>query len=437
LRKIAEKQIVFVDIDDSVLREFSNSCEDPEDADEPFCLSKENGAYMQLVLPKRHLITEKDNEVVYFGRLADELVRNGRTKRLFFDKINPLLNPSIETSYSIHQNEFIIVQSALTPEYFASFEDQRGKTNYSTARPSVSVLYSNDPIPISSQLPVIPPTEKQNENANETQSVDENAEIDCVDRVIDPIGNPVSSQWRKYLPKEGVKEMVFRDSTVCAAEMMAHIFRETGHPNVKNDDIIPYLVSAYETHFKQFPQNVAKFAETMRKQGKSQIFESLTKRPELGTSSHFVSLVKSNKYNITDLDIWILASTHNLPIIVFNPNGLKGFGAKEIQWIKMGGEIESDFFFIRSNIASIANKVYEYNLIVPRLRLVALRDGFQTMVYRAIEEGWSNVESVDSRFAKIVHIPKGKIQKGGTKRSTTNPSKNKKTKRKGVHYMRW
>jgi hypothetical protein len=435
LREIADGQIVFVDIDESVLKIIDQSCDDPEDSDELHCIVKDNGDAMQLVLPKRHLITDKDNEIIYFGRLADELVRNERTKRVFFDTEKQLLNPAIETSYSVNKNEFIIVQSALTPEYFSNIDADRGSylTNYFTARPSVSTLYSVEPVALSDQLPVSAP--KTADTPMGTDLTD-NA-MPCVDRVIDPIGNPTTSQWRKYLPKEGVKEMVFRDSPECASEMMAKIFRESGHSGVNKEDVISYLAVAYEDMLARSPHLLVKIAESMRKQGKSQMFEQLAKQPSLG-SAHLLAKVRDAAYNITDLDIWVLAAHYKLPIILFNPNGLKGFGAKEIQWIKMHGGLESEFFFIRSNIASIANKVYEYNLVVPKLRLNSLRDGFKTMVQTAITESWINTETVDARLEKIVFISKAQLNAkklGGTKRSKRRGQK--RTKRRGVHYERW
>jgi hypothetical protein len=264
--------------------------------------------------------------------------------------------------------------------------------------------------------------------------------MDCVDRIIDPVGNPTTSQWRRYLPKDGAKEMVFRDTPECAAEMMAHIFRESGKKGVQRQDIISYLVSAYDDLFSKSPQLLSKVAESMRKQGKSQMFESLAKHPDLGIA-HFKSLIQKPEYNLTDLDIWVLAKDYRLPIIVFNPNGLKGFGAKEIQWVKMYGDLESEFFFVRSNIASQANKVYEYNLVTPKLRLNMLRDGFQTMVHKTVEEGGVNVESLETRLEKIVFISKArlnenKLKKGGTK-SKGRTLGRKRSKRRGVHYERW
>jgi len=438
LHETADTHIVFVDMDDAVLKTITRSCDEPEDTDEPHCLVKENGTLMQLVLPKRHLITDKDNEQIYFGRLADDLMRNERTKRVFFDE--RLLNPTVESTIPIGKNEFIMVQSALTPEYFATFESEwvNYRTNYFTARPSVSTLYSSEPVKLADQLPLEP-------KPSEVESVDNvpvvPSAMDCVDRIVDPVGNPTTSQWRRYFPKDGTKEMVFRDTPECASEMMAHIFRESGKKGVQRQDIVSYLISAYDDLFAKSPQLLSKVVESMRKQGKSQMFESLVKRSELGVA-HFKSLIQKPEYNLTDLDIWVLAKHYHLPIIIFNPNGLKGFGVKEIQWVKLYGDLESEFFFVRSNIASQANKVYEYNLVTPKLRLNMLRDGFQTMVHKTVEEGGVNVESLETRLEKIVFISKARLnqnqlKKGGTKSNGRTFGRNKRTKRRGIHYERW
>jgi hypothetical protein len=95
------------------------------------------------------------------------------------------------------------------------------------------------------------------------------------------------------------------------------------------------------------------------------------------------------------MDIWVLANEYNLPIVVFNANGLKGFFAKvgdgentdvNTQWIKMGGDKNDKYHFIRSKIrvakGSFANAISEYNLIVPEVRLSQTKE-FGDMVVQS------------------------------------------------------
>ena len=108
----------------------------------------------------------------------------------------------------------------------------------------------------------------------------------------------------------------------------------------------------------------------------------------------------------------------------------------------MYGVLETEFFFVRSNIASQANKVYEYNLVTPKLRLNMLRDGFQSMVHKTVEEGGANVESLETRLEKIVFISKARLnenqlKKGGSKSNGRKHGIHKRTKRRGVKYERW
>jgi hypothetical protein len=73
-----------------------------------------------------------------------------------------------------------------------------------------------------------------------------------------------------------------------------------------------------------------------------------------------------------------LAQTYELPVILFNPNGLKGF-AKDIQWIKCGGKVADKYYFIRSTIDSIPNKISHYHLVQPTFALRDMRE-FYTMI---------------------------------------------------------
>ena len=70
---------------------------------------------------------------------------------------------------------------------------------------------------------------------------------------------------------------------------------------------------------------------------------------------------------------------------MFNANGLKGFFKKtdaasdvKSQWIKMGGNKDDKYYFIRSKIrvakGSYANHIYEYNLVVPSVKLSQIKE---------------------------------------------------------------
>jgi putative methyltransferase (TIGR04325 family) len=79
------------------------------------CVVTDNGT-CNLILPERNLITNKENEPIYFGRMADELIRYNRIKSFMFQPQTYLSFGNI--SYNLRDNEIILIQSTLTQEYF-------------------------------------------------------------------------------------------------------------------------------------------------------------------------------------------------------------------------------------------------------------------------------------------------------------------------------
>ena len=69
-----------------------------------------------LVIPKINLINGQENEKIYFGRIADELIRYNRIKTFIFQP-KAFLTLS-KLNYNLRDDEIILLQSLLTPEYF-------------------------------------------------------------------------------------------------------------------------------------------------------------------------------------------------------------------------------------------------------------------------------------------------------------------------------
>jgi hypothetical protein len=86
-----------------------------------YCLLKNNpvpesgdttSSLCQLMIPNIHLVSGKSNEDLYYGRLADELLRHRRT-HLFMLYPDVYLNVSTNNEYKIYDNEILLPKSAL------------------------------------------------------------------------------------------------------------------------------------------------------------------------------------------------------------------------------------------------------------------------------------------------------------------------------------
>jgi hypothetical protein len=380
-----------------------NECDDTGD-EGPNCIIKENGV-AQLVIPKWHLISKYDNERIYVGRMADELIRNDRVKAIMYDTANRLNAKT--TEYQIKDDEFILVQSALTSEYFSEL-DSNGETNpyathtnYELASPSISVLYQNDKIPLAEQY------KEPDSTTDGTQ--------DCLVRISKIIGNQ-RQVWERIFSEDS-REHVFRDTVKCTYQPIMQIVQSKLGESWTEREVKNRLMSAYSKLFEADSSNLSKIAKIMREQGKAKMFERFLKAKADLSPDAFQDIVMNDGYYLTDMDIWILANEYKLPIVVFNANGLKGFFAKtgnadavggvtdiSTQWIKMGGEKGDKYHFIRSKIrmakGSYANHIYEYHLIVPAVKLTQTKE-FEEMVVESTKSDRLNTATLEDALERF------------------------------------
>ena len=382
LKTLIDGQVIFVDIADDVLLDMAavNECDDAAD-ESPSCIIKENGV-AQLAIPKRHLLSNHDNEKVYVGRLSDEFVRNDRVRSFMYDTAGKLNAQTVD--YNIQSDEFILVQSALTPEYFTELDsagEQQTKyatqTNYELANPSITKFYPNEKIPLSEQY-------KEPADASDLG--------DCLAKVGPVIGNP-KTLWPRIF-SSSAREWTYRDTANCTFQPIIRIVEEHLGAKWDENEVRRKLVAAYMALFERRPEFIVKVGGVMRKQGKSRMFANKNMTPD-----EFVDIIVSDSYYLSDMDIWMLASHYGLPIILFNTNGLKGFFAKlDVQWLRLSGPMAKSvrYHFLRSTVGSFANKIYEYGLIIPAVTLESTRE-FATMVLE-------NAYTVDEALSKIIFV---------------------------------
>ena len=104
-----------------------------------FCL-KEFGGLCKLLLPKRNLMFPAiDNEVAYFGKLVDEMIRYERVRLFMFEPMKYLSFQDIK--YNLRENEIILLETFITQEYFENMEPADAnpyihQTNFYTVAPS-------------------------------------------------------------------------------------------------------------------------------------------------------------------------------------------------------------------------------------------------------------------------------------------------------------
>ena len=113
----------------------------------PICMFTEDKC--SIVLPKYNLLSNKDNEEYYYGKMADELIRYNRIKSFIFKPQSYLSFGQLK--YNLKEDEIIILQTLLNNEYFehlvpSDINNYAKYNTFDTAEPITSQAYSNEVI---------------------------------------------------------------------------------------------------------------------------------------------------------------------------------------------------------------------------------------------------------------------------------------------------
>jgi hypothetical protein len=210
LRKLSRAFIEFYEYSEETihsLHEISN-CQDESDNLKKYCLSRDGQRI--LLIPKNHLISGANNEVIYYSRISDEIVRYKRIQS-FLLQPKMVLNIS-HSDYKINENEMIMLQSLLTKDYFANlvpFSKKMKQTplniTYEQAHPRNTQPYAHQ-VNYASQIKGI-----DNPVSSESEF-----DIMCIKEVkSEVVGNQDKNIWKKRFPKT-VQEIVFNESRECS-----------------------------------------------------------------------------------------------------------------------------------------------------------------------------------------------------------------------------
>jgi len=358
LRKLCDANIDFVEnMPQELIDDFLGVS---ESASVDLCLISEDKD-CSLVIPARHLITGINNEDFYYGRMADEFIRYQRIRTFMFEP-KVYLNIS-DTNYKINADEFIILQSLLTNEYFENLVPfpSGTKVTYDFAEPVDSQSYLNTNV------------YDMNKKVAASAVIDEER-TKCVKETRDVYGNS-DSYWKQMFPKTA-KEIVFNKEANCSFFVLGKIlFERTGRfhsvAEIKN--------MLWEAYAPLWDENSIKFEDILMKQGKVEFVRRLK-----GGMVDMETLVKSEEYHVTNLDIWIFAAKWDLPIVIFCEKPFKNM-VTDVKWLVLAGKPDDAYYFVRTPIVVERNGVPAYHMITPTLKFSEVR-GLISMIESGQEE---------------------------------------------------
>jgi hypothetical protein len=342
--------ISFVDFDKDVLDKINdmNGLINKDDII-GLCSGKSN----QLCIPKQNLISDNENELLYYTRLTDELVRYNRIRLFILDPTKYLNIGDIE--YDINADEILSLYSTIISENF----DELIPMPTNKYIQNISYDFAN---PTTSNLPTseneITLEQQYNNSTNASSNV---LQKECVSTVGDVIVD--KSNWHLIL-HDGAKEHVMNTSVQCSFYIILHIMKTYLQIDENIHDIKKRLCSYYKPIIENY---LLKLCDIFNNQGKSHV--NMLKKKQINIDV----MIMGDDYMLTAIDYWVISINMKLPIILFHSNSSLPFN-NNLQWLRLAGDPENDeFFFIRM----ISNN--QYNLITPPSMISDLI-GFQQLI---------------------------------------------------------
>lgn len=325
LRTISKNHVDFVEYSLEDLDMFMTSntsisecSQDRPDTDITAC---KNG---KIMIPKYNLLYDNDksaevsgkdhsNKNIYYLRLADELLRYQRIQ-LFMFQSQTFLNISAGmTEYSLLPTEILLLESFLTEDYFREMipfntSEYIHQTNYDTAEPAFMTNRTVNPIlSLEDQSQMIRqiPEQIQRDFVESACILKKGTKDNFVE------GNE-RSIWKQAFPKS-TREIFFQGSPPsCTFAVVMNMIKMSGMESKTLPEIKKILWEAYQPFLKDaLLKN--KILYTLKEQFKKKLLESTDLETAIMTEDYFV----------TDLDLWVLATYLDIPVILFSIKQIK------------------------------------------------------------------------------------------------------------------
>lgn len=187
--------------------------------------------------------------------------------------------------------------------------------------------------------------------------------IECI-RVTAPIIGKTTSEWKAFFPKTAT-ETELHTSVKCSYYPIIYIYDEVYNIQMTIEQVKSKLATEYMKYTDKYQD---KILAILRKQGKREMIDDI--RNNKYTLS---TVIASEVYFLTNLDIWILANAYKLPIILFHQKKLKNL-IDSVNWLKLSSppaDKANSFYFIRvpTHPDSPADYLPKYNIIKPALKM--------------------------------------------------------------------
>ena len=280
------------------------------------CAVSENND-CNLILPEKNLITNKENETIYYGKMADELIRYNRIKSFMLQPQTYLSFGNI--GYNLRDNEIILIQSLLTKEYFETLiptitNKYIHSNSYDETQPIITQVYEN-------QIPSL------------DHAIGRDNEKVCDKIVNEKIKSAI---WKSCFP-ENYSEIEYSKYKFCTFNFMIDLIeKKTGNRltmnQIKNE--------LYDEYKKYLPEHADKIIDILIIEGKKTLGDQVHSK-----TLSFLNLIYTDNYFLTTIDIWLLILKYKIPTIFISQKWILQTKYEKHQFVAYGNK-DDKFAFI-------------------------------------------------------------------------------------------
>ena len=280
------------------------------------CEIGENNACF-MILPEKNLLTQKNNDEIYYTKFADELIRYNRIKSYIFEPQSYL---SFDNSgYNLNENEILLLQTLITQEYFERM---------------IPVI-KNKFIKHNSYDEVIPLKTRAYDNVIDlNDAIHAKEENECATVVLDKIRSII---WRKCFPGS-YGEIEYGKTNYCSLFFMIDLINKSKGVLLTENQIKRQL---YEEYTKYLPEHKNKILDILTIQGKKTLCDQVKKE-----TISFSNFIYTDSYFFTTLDLWILIEKYEIPSFFISSKFLLETDYKKHSFNAYGGGQAQRFAFI-------------------------------------------------------------------------------------------
>jgi hypothetical protein len=352
----------------------------------------------QLVLPKFNLVNETDNEVFYYGRMADELIRYNRIKSFIFKPQSYLSFGQVK--YNLRDDEIIILQDLLTQEFFENLIpseiNRYAKYNtYDTAKPILSQVY------------------KREIELNDTINPFHNR--DCVKSEPNKIK---SEHWRNCFP-DNFKEIEYSGSNYCSLYLIIDLVKEIKKKDLTVEQVKDDLVDIY-SNLTSDKNRINTIINILREEAQ---FDA--DQLQDGTIT-FEQMILQDGFISINFDLWLLLVHYKIPSIFISSKLIPEtrFNATEFVCYKEDNVNKYVFILTPAMYRRETNLLPKYKIIVDNENININLDKLnKEKCFDDIENAFKKYITIEDYLDVQFYVPK-----------TTTYTKREKNKRPPVEF---